>query len=193
VHLGGTVERTAALVLASGVRDALPDVPGVAEAWGKEIAACPFCHGHEMAGRAVALDVDGPHAERLRAMLGRIGAELVDVHGRVRAVARVGGGLDLSLDDDSTVHVDGMFIAPTFSQSAPFAEQLGLELNDSGCIRVNAFQGTSVPGVFAAGDAAHVPDLPMPMSSIVTSQAAGMVAGAASVQHLLVREATPVG
>ena len=121
VHLGGTVERTAALVLASGVRDALPDVPGVAEAWGKEIAACPFCHGHEMAGRTVALDVDGPHAERLRAMLGRIGAELVDVHGRVRAVARVGGGLDLSLDDDSTVHVDGMFIAPTFSQSAPFA------------------------------------------------------------------------
>ena len=193
VHLGGTVERTAALVLASGVRDALPDVPGVAEAWGKEIAACPFCHGHEMAGRTVALDVDGPHAERLRAMLGRIGAELVDVHGRVRAVARVGGGLDLSLDDDSTVHVDGMFIAPTFSQSAPFAEQLGLELNDSGCIRVNALQGTSVPGVFAAGDAAHVADLPMPMSSIVTSQAAGMVAGAAAVQHLLAREAAPVG
>ena len=146
-----------------------------------------------MAGRAVALDVDGPHAERLRAMLGRIGAELVDVHGRVRAVARVGGGLDLTLDDDSTVHVDGMFIAPTFSQSAPFAEQLGLELNESGCVRVNAFQATSVPGVFAAGDAAHHPELPMPMSSIVTSQAAGMVAGATAVHHLLVRESTPVG
>jgi thioredoxin reductase len=193
VHVGGTTERAAALVLATGVRDALPDIPGLAEAWGKEIAACPFCHGHETAGQRVALDLEGPHLDRLTAMLGRIGAELVDVHGRVRSIARVDGGLDLTLDDGGTLRVGGLFIAPTFSQSAPFAEQLGLELNESGCVRVDAFQGTSVPGVFAAGDAAHVAELPMPMSSIVTSQAAGMVAGAAAVQHLLVRDAAPVG
>ena len=53
----GTSERAAALVLATGVKDALPDVPGLAEAWGKEIAACPFCHGHETAGQRVALDL----------------------------------------------------------------------------------------------------------------------------------------
>ena len=193
VHVGGTTERAAALVLATGVRDALPDIPGLAEAWGKEIAACPFCHGHETAGQRVALDLEGPHLDRLTAMLGRIGAELVEVHGRVRSIARVDGGLDLTLDDGGTLRVGGLFIAPTFSQSAPFAEQLGLELNESGCVRVDAFQGTSVPGVFAAGDAAHVAELPMPMSSIVTSQAAGMVAGAAAVQHLLVRDAAPVG
>jgi thioredoxin reductase len=189
VHLDGTTERAAALVLATGVKDALPEVPGLAEAWGKEIAACPFCHGHELAGRTIALDVEGPHFERLSAMLGRLDAELVDVHGRVRSIARVDGGLDLTMQDGSTAHVDGMFIAPTFSQSAPFAEQLGLELNESGCVRVSAFQATSVDGVFAAGDAAHVPELPMPMSSIVTSQAAGMVAGASTVHHLLVRDA----
>jgi thioredoxin reductase len=189
VHLAGTSERAAAVVLATGVRDALPNVPGLAEAWGKEIAACPFCHGHETAGQRVALDLEGPHLDRLTAMLGRIGAELVNVHGRVKSIARVDGGLDLTLDDGSTLNVGGMFVAPTFSQSAPFAAQLGLELNDSGCIRVDALQATSVPGVFAAGDAAHVPDLPMPMSSIITSQAAGMVAGAASVQHLLMRDA----
>jgi thioredoxin reductase len=188
VHLAASTERAAAVVLATGVRDALPDVPGLAEAWGKEIAACPFCHGHEMAGRTVALDVDGPHAERLTAMLGTIGADLVSVAGRVQRVQRRDGGLDLTLDgEEATIHVDGMFIAPTFSQSAPFAEQLGLELNDSGCVRVSAFQATSVPGVFAAGDAAHHPELPMPMSSILGSQAAGLVAGAASVQHLLAR------
>ena len=193
VHLeDGTSERAAALVLATGVRDALPDVPGLAEAWGKEIAHCPFCHGHEFAGGTVALDVEGAHAERLTAMLGRIAAALVDVHGRVRRIERRDGGLDLTLDE-GMIHVDGMFVAPTFSQSAPFAEQLGLELNASGCVLVNAFQGTSVAGVFAAGDAAHHPELPMPMSSIVTSQAAGMVAGAAAVHHLLVRDTSPVG
>jgi thioredoxin reductase len=188
VQLATGPERAAALVLATGVRDALPDVPGVAEAWGKEIAHCPFCHGHELAGRTVALDVEGAHLDRLTSMLGRLGADLVPVFGRVQRVDRRDGGLDLTLDDGS-IHVAGMFIAPAFSQSAPFAEQLGLELNDSGCIRVDAFQATSVAGVFAAGDAAHVPALPMPMSSIITSQAAGMVAGAATVQHLLVRDA----
>jgi thioredoxin reductase len=140
-----------------------------------------------------ATELDGAHLDRLTAMLGRIGAELVDVHGRVANVARVDGGLDLTLDDGEMLHVGSMFIAPTFGQSAPFAEQLGLELNDSGCIRVDAFQATSVPGVFAAGDAAHVPALPMPMSSIITSQAAGMVAGAACVQHLLGRDSVRAG
>lgn len=188
VHLGAVSERAAAVILATGVRDALPDIPGLADAWGKEIAHCPFCHGHEFAGGTVALDVGGAHAERLTAMLGRLDAELVPVFGRVQRVERRDGGLDLTLDD-GTIHVDGMFIGPAFSQSAPFAEQLGLKLNDSGCIRVDAFQTTSLPGVFAAGDAAHVADLPMPMSSILTSQAAGLVAGAACVQHLLVRDA----
>lgn len=190
VHLGEASERSAAVILATGVRDALPDIPGLADAWGKEIAHCPFCHGHELAGGTVALDVDGAHAERLTAMLGRLDAELVPVFGRVQRVERRDGGLDLTLDD-GTIHVDGMFIGPTFSQSAPFAEQLGLALNDSGCVRVDAFHATSMPGVFAAGDAAHVPDLPMPMSSILTSQAAGLVAGAACVQHLLLRAAVP--
>lgn len=189
VHLAdGTTERSALLVLATGVRDALPDVPGVAEAWGKEIAHCPFCHGHELAGGTVALDVEGPHAERLTVMLSRIAATLVPVAGRVQRVERRDGGLDLTLDD-GTIHVDGMFIAPAFAQSAPFAEQLGLELNDSGCIRVDAFQMTSVPGVLAAGDAAHSPDLPMPMASVLTAQAAGLLAGAACVQQLLMRDA----
>ncbi|MCW2840770.1 MAG: hypothetical protein JWR55_2253 [Aeromicrobium sp.] len=188
VHLADGVERATQLVLATGVRDALPDVPGLADAWGKEIAHCPFCHGHEFAGGTVALDVEGPHLERLTAMLGPIVEGVVPVTGRVQRVERRDGGLDLTLDD-GTIHVDGMFVAPAFSQSAPFAEQLGLALNDSGCVRVDAFQGTSMPGVLAAGDAAHHPDLPMPMSSILTSQAAGLVAGAACVQALLARDA----
>lgn len=185
IALDGGLETARTLVLATGVRDVLPDIPGLAEAWGKEIAHCPFCHGHEFAGGRVALDVEGAHADRLTAMLGRIGAELIDVSGQVQAIERVAdGGLDLKLDR-GVEHVDGMFIGPPFIQSAPFAVQLGLELNDSGCIAVDAFQATSLPGVFAAGDAAHLRDLPMPMASVLTAQAAGLVAGAACLQHLL--------
>ncbi|HWV26918.1 MAG TPA: NAD(P)/FAD-dependent oxidoreductase [Aeromicrobium sp.] len=186
VTIGETVEQGSTVVLATGVRDRLPDVPGLAQAWGREIAHCPFCHGHELAGRRVALDVQGPHAERLRSMLERIGADLIDVAGTVRGIERVAGGLVLTLDS-GTERVDGMFIGPDFEPSAPFASQLGLDLNDSGCIAVDAFQATSLAGVFAAGDAAHVRELPMPMSSVLTAQAAGLVAGSACVQYLLTR------
>jgi len=184
VTIGDTAERAATLVLATGVRDQLPDVPGLADAWGKEIAHCPFCHGHEFAGGRVALDVEGAHADRLQAMLGRIGAELVDVAGQVQRVERVDGGLVLTLDSGAE-KVDGMFIGPSFVQSAPFAAQLDLELNESGCIAVDAFQTTSVAGVFAAGDAAHLRELPMPLPSVLTAQSAGLVAASACVQHLI--------
>jgi len=98
VTIGDTVEQGSTVVLATGVRDRLPDIPGLAQAWGKEVAHCPFCHGHELAGRRVALDVQGPHAERLRSMLERIGADLIDVSGTVRGIERVAGGLVLTLD-----------------------------------------------------------------------------------------------
>lgn len=42
----------ARLVLATGVRDILPDVPGLAEHWGKSVLHCPYCHGFEVAWRA---------------------------------------------------------------------------------------------------------------------------------------------
>src|SRR5690606_30433274 len=46
---GGASVRSRAVVLATGVRDELPPVPGLAEAWGGRVAHCPFCHAHEFA------------------------------------------------------------------------------------------------------------------------------------------------
>ena len=48
-------ERAARLVLATGMRDELPSVPGLAEQWGRLVAQCPFCHGHEFAGGHVGI------------------------------------------------------------------------------------------------------------------------------------------
>ena len=73
-----------------------------------------------------------------------------------------------------------------FAQRAPFAEQLGLTLNPSGCVEVDAFGRTSLPGVHAAGDMAHLAALPMPVQSVVAAAASGQTAAASLVAFALV-------
>lgn len=59
---GGRVVRSRRVLVATGLVDALPDVPGVAERWGRDVLHCPFCHGWEVRDRAVAVLGSGPVA-----------------------------------------------------------------------------------------------------------------------------------
>lgn len=199
-----------AVILATGLRDELPDVPGLAEVWGTLAAQCPLCHAHEFAGQPIALlgGVVAPHigpmvkpiasdlvalqhsiplADADRVALEGIGARIVD--GELKRVERLADGNNLLLTvgggagDDESIEVGGIFIMPTFSQRAPFAEQLGLELNGSGCVRVDPFRHTSVPGVYAAGDMAHLAELPMPMASVAQAVAQGQTAAATAIKE----------
>ena len=206
-----------AVVLATGLRDEVPDVPGLAEAWGTLAAQCPLCHAHEFAGQPIALlgGMVAPHigpmvkpiaselvvvqdstplADADREALGALGARIAE--GKLQRVERLpdGSGLRLTIGrasgEESTkesaeesIEVGGIFIMPMMSQRAPFAEQLGLELNGSGCVRVDPFGHTSVPGVYAAGDMAHLPELPMPMASVAQSVTQGQTAAATAIKE----------
>lgn len=173
------------LVLATGMTDELPDVPGLAAAWGAEVANCPFCHGHEFADRPIGLLGDGPHIGELAAMLAPIGSEVVTFgHDDLAKVERTGNGLLVHRATGDPVELAGLFLHPSTAQAAPFAEQLGLELLPSGCVLVDALGRTSHPRVFAAGDLAHVEELPVPMPSVLGAVAAGLAAGASAVRYL---------
>ena len=177
VVIGDETHTTRTIVLATGVRDTLPDIPGVAEAWGREIAHCPYCHGHEFAGKRVAI-LGSERAEHLSALLGNIASELVVIEETaVREVERIDSGLRIHLVEDDALEVAGMFVATEVSQSAPFAEQLGVDRYESGFVEIDAMGRTNVPGVFAAGDLAHISALPGPMPSVATAIAAGVIAG----------------
>jgi thioredoxin reductase len=171
-----------AVLLATGLRDVMPDVPGFAEQWGRTVHVCPFCHGHELSGKRVAIQ-DSPAAHHQVALLSPIVGS-VEVVPPVTAVSSSTDGL-LVTSGSTSVVVDGLFAHPAFEQSAPFAGQLGLEMRDSGCIAIDMFGHTSVPGVFAAGDLAHVADLPMPMPSVLAAAAAGQLAGAMVLRDLV--------
>lgn len=176
----GTRENGARIILATGVRDSLPEIPGLADVFGGAAAHCPFCHGHEYAGGRVVIQ-GSDHAGAMVLMMAPIASETV-VLDDITGVRAGGDGILVSRADGTEVDARGFILATTFEQSAPFAAQLGLDLLPSGCISVDAFGHTSVPGVYAAGDLAHSPELPMPMASVLNAAAAGLMAAAACVR-----------
>ncbi|MDN4161038.1 NAD(P)/FAD-dependent oxidoreductase [Nocardioides abyssi] len=198
----GTSVTARGLVLATGLRDALPDKPGLADLWGREAAHCPFCHGHEYAGRPVAVLGGGPAAGHLTRIMAPVASRLtvladgapleadlpagVDVRPEpVAGFCRSAGGATVTFADGSTEDYAGVFVVPVSTQAAPFAEQLGLALLPSGGVEVDVMGRTSLPRVHAAGDMAHVAALPMPVASVLVSAAAGQVAAASMVAALL--------
>jgi thioredoxin reductase len=174
----GSTETSRAVVLATGVRDELPDIPGLAEQWGRRVAHCPFCHGHEFAGKRIGiLAVDEARLAHLSGLLRPISTDLVPVEGVVRIDERA-DGLRLTLEDGRTVDVDGLFASSTVRPS-PLVAALGVEVGPSGAVLIDPMGRTSRRGIYAAGDTAHVRELPGPMQSIANAIAAGAVAGAA--------------
>ncbi len=200
------------LVLATGVRDTLPEVPGLRELFGTLAAHCPFCHGHEYAGTQVGLMGEPAHAARMVALMGPVASGLtvfapeapgglptqivetqivetepvdtgpVDtVTTPVASVRRDGDEAVVELADGTERRLGGILVGTTLTQSAPFAEQLGLDLQASGSIRIDDFGRTSLPGVYAAGDLAHTDAFPMAMASVISAAAAGLMAGSSVI------------
>lgn len=193
----GAAVHASAVLLATGLRDTLPDTPGLEALWGDVVAHCPYCHGHEFAGQPVGLLGVGPSTLHLIDLMTPVASTLVVLADgqvpeqevleglRARGVelrpAEVSGvcpsslGAEVSLADGDRVEVSGLFVSTTLTQSTPFAEQLGLTLLPSGCVEVDEFGRTSLPGIYAAGDLAHRASLPMPMASVLAAASAGQV------------------
>lgn len=186
VTVDGERLRTHAVIIATGVTDELPPIPGLAEHWGDTVANCPFCHGHEFAGRPVAVVNASSHAAALARMLEPVASEvLVVAPADVRAVAGTADGLRLHLADGSSREVAGAFVAPTWTVRGGIVDALGLERQESGAVRTDPFGRTSVEGVYAAGDLAQPDHLPGPMFSLAAAIAGGQLAAVTVVQSLV--------
>ena len=184
------------VVLATGVRDALPAVPGLAERWGKSVFHCPYCHGYEVGGGAIGVIAASPLAHHHGLMLPDWGpttlflngvyapseADLADFARRgtkieATPVLRIDGFADVVLADGRTFPMQGLFTQPSTSPASPVAQQLGCALVEGPMgpyVQVDAMQQTSVPNVFACGDGARA------AGSIALSVADGAMAGVAA-------------
>ncbi|HYH57947.1 MAG TPA: NAD(P)/FAD-dependent oxidoreductase [Thermoleophilaceae bacterium] len=149
----GTSLDARAVLLATGMDYAYPDLPGAADLWGTSVIHCPFCHGWEVRDASIGLlGGDDEHVERLLPMLRRLSAD-VEVFEAITAVRGVGGVLRaVVLPDGSEVPLEVLFVAaPPTARDASFAH---LELGRNGPLleTEDLFGKTSIPGIYAAGD-----------------------------------------
>ncbi|WP_328941219.1 NAD(P)/FAD-dependent oxidoreductase [Streptomyces sp. NBC_00250] len=204
----GALHESRRLLLATGLRDELPDVQGVDVLWGKSAFHCPYCHGFEASGSRIAVLGAAPERVRLALHLSRFtddialctgGASLepvmqsvLEANGvavRCAPVARLEHEdtrlRRIVFDDGTSLDRDAVFIKTTLHQRSDFAERLGCADFPDGCVEVNEFAQTSVPGVYAAGDMARRATVPIPLAAVVAAAASGTVAGSVIDQDLV--------
>ncbi|MFI6520394.1 NAD(P)/FAD-dependent oxidoreductase [Spirillospora sp. NPDC050679] len=204
---GGTVDARR-LLLATGLADELSGPRGVEALWGRSAFHCPYCHGHECAGLRVAVLGAGPARVRLALQLSRITADVVlctggepldsashavlDANGvgvRCEAVTRLegtGGRLEhIVFGGGPPLARDAVFVVNVPRQRSDLAVRLGCAVLPDGCVEVDEFGRTSVPGVSAAGDMARRASMPVPVAAVVGAAASGTVTAAALDQDLL--------
>ncbi|MGY5778125.1 NAD(P)/FAD-dependent oxidoreductase [Rhizobium sp. LEGMi135b] len=167
------------LLFATGVSDALPEIEGLGERWGKSIFHCPYCHGYELDQGRIGCIATGPmsvHQAQLLPEWGKVtlflnGSFVPDEAQRtdlaVRGVTieeapitRLEGKADVRLADGRLLPFAGLFTATRVSPASPIAERLGCVIEETlfgTQIQTDAMKETTVAGAFACGDAARVP------------------------------------
>ncbi|MFE5752261.1 NAD(P)/FAD-dependent oxidoreductase [Streptomyces massasporeus] len=182
VLAGGRTGRARRLVVATGLKDELPAVAGVAERFGRDVLHCPFCHGWEVRDQPFGVLASSPASVHQALMVSQWSKdvrfflhtvaeeELSDEDLRRLAAAGVevvpGEVAGLVVEDDrltgvrlanGTEHTRSvLFLAPRAVPQTGLLEALGAELHDTpfGAYPVVDATGlTTVPGVWAAGNA----------------------------------------
>ncbi|MBO9625422.1 MAG: NAD(P)/FAD-dependent oxidoreductase [Microbacterium sp.] len=185
-----------AVLLATGLRENLPDVPNLRGFYGMSLFSCAACDAWELRDRPLALIGESADlADRARLLSRWTDGLTVLTHGadvitadEEAELAAIGvevrrqpiaellgdhGRLDgIRLADGSTVHVTGGFVRPEWETDLSFVEGFAPAVDDDGHLVVDASGRTDVPGLYAAGDAAS----PGPQQLIVAAGAGARVA-----------------
>lgn len=206
---GGTI-RARRLLLATGLVDELPEIPGVRRFWGTSVLHCPYCHGWEVRGQRIGVLGAGPmsihqallfrqlseHVTLVRHTMPDPGEaaweqlaalDIPVVDSAAEKLRSIDGVLRaVVLDDGREIPVDAVAVAPRFAARTKLYEQLGGTATEhplGAFIATDAMGRTGIPGVSAAGNTSDL----AAMVSVATG--AGVVAAAALNADLVTEDA----
>lgn len=203
VHLaGGAVLAARRLLVATGLRDELPEIPGVEERWGRDAIHCPYCHGYEVRDQPIGVLGTDPRSAHQALLLRQLSDDVVyfthtldlTADDREKLTARgvriVDGVVTrlvvaddrlrgVELADGREVPRSAVFVAPRFVPHDALLTGLGCARGEDGWVVTDASGRTSVPGVWAVGNVVD------PRAQVITAAGAGSAAAIAINTDLL--------
>lgn len=202
---GGERVQAHAVLLATGIRDALPDIPGIEECYGITVHHCPYCDGWENSGkvlavvgqgaagaglalslqtwaRRVVLCSNGP-ARLKRDQRDQLAAHDIVLHEeRIARIAHAEGrATGVELTRGGRVPCDAIFITGRQTQQSALPQRLGCEFTRKGTVKTDHLGETCVPGIYVVGDASR------DVQFVIVAAAEGAKAGVAINKALQAR------
>ena len=201
----GEALESSRLLLAFGISDALPAIPGLAERWGRSVLHCPYCHGYEFSEQRLGVLNVSPMSLHQALLIAEWGPTTLYLNGApqpddaslaqlqmrgvaiepalVRALHGEGARLSaIELTDGRTSGVDALYLAPRTRLNSEIAQQLGCELYEGrfgSIIRTDETRMTTLSGVYAAGD------ITRDAHNVTWASADGVTAGTAVHRSLI--------
>lgn len=183
------------LVLATGVKDLMPDIKGFSECWGISVVHCPYCHGFEIRNKKTAIFANGERAFHLASLVNNLTQEITiitlgaqdfeenqlkklkqhNIHiieKEISAIDHRNGQLEkVVFKDGSTENFNCAYASIPFEQTSNIPKELNCDLTESGHVKVNFIQKTTEEGIFACGDNSSM------LRSIATAVYGGNITG----------------
>ncbi len=184
------------LILASGVKDIMPEIPGFAECWGISVLHCPYCHGYEVKNEVTGILSDGDMAYEFSKLVYNLTKDLFLfsngqstlskeqknklaqnnislVEDEIEKIEHENGYIrKIIFKSGKEISLQALYAKIPFEQNINVSEDLGCELTEHGFIKIDDMHKTNISGVFACGDNVTM------MRSVANAVAQGNFTGA---------------
>lgn len=191
----GEIFEAKKIIFATGIRDILPDIDGLAACWGISVLHCPYCHGYEVRQEKTGILGNGAFAFDLTRLISNWTNDLTVftngastftteqkeqlekrhiaiVETAIEKLEQINGHIqNIMFSDGSKFSIRVLYAAVPFEQHCTIPALLGCQLTEEGYIKVDPFMETTVAGVFACGDNAAT------MRTVANAVAMGTTAG----------------
>ena len=194
--VSGITFKTKKLIFATGIKDMLPDIKGIDKCWGISVIHCPYCHGYEVRQEITGILGNGDHAFDFSRLISNWTSDLTlftngvstltveqseslrnhkinIVEKEIQGLNHTNGHIKNIIFNDGSQHdLKALYAPAPFIQHCTLPQELGCELTSEGYLKVDAFQETTVKGIYACGD--NVTKMRTVANAVSTGTTAGM-------------------